>query len=105
MNFFDHVMREWPAKHMVAIKRNFYPKSGYDQALLDNQRWLIAIKGIYSSIRTNSSMKSGGYGLGVNVDIADAAFWSPDQTSMAQLVYYFLRSPYLWPGPHDDDWC
>lgn len=92
MNFFDHVMREWPSQNMVAIKRNLYPKSGYDQALLDNNRWLIAIKGIYSSIRTNSSIKSGGFGLGINVDVANTAFWSPDQTSMAHLAYFFLRS-------------
>lgn len=92
MNFLDHVMREWPAQHMVAIKRNLYPKNGYEQALLDNQRWLIAIKGIYSSIRTNSSIRSGGFGLGINVDIANTAFWSPDQTSLAHLVYFFLRS-------------
>lgn len=92
MNFLDHVMREWPAQHMVAIKRNLYPKSGYEQALLDNNRWLIAIKGIYSSIRTNSSIKTGGYGLGINVDIANTAFWSPDQNSIVQLVGQFLRS-------------
>lgn len=92
MNFLDHVMREWPAQHMVAIKRNLYPKSGYEQALLDNNRWLIAMKGIYSSIRTNSSIKTGGYGLGINVDIANTAFWSPDQNSMVQLVCHFLRS-------------
>lgn len=102
MNFLDHVMREWPAKHMVAIKRNLYPKNGYDQTLLDNQRWLIAIKGIYSSIRTNSSIRDGGYGLGVNVDIANTAFWSPDQNSIAHLVYLFLRSSHREFRNHED---
>lgn len=93
MNFFDHVMREWPSKDkMVGIKRNLYPIVGYRSELLDNNRWLIAIKGIYSSIRTNSSMKTGGYGLGVNVDIANTAFWSPDQQSFAHLACFYLKS-------------
>ncbi|CAN8104783.1 unnamed protein product [Discula destructiva] len=92
MNFFDHVMREWPRHAMVAIKRNLYPKTGYQQGLLDNNRWLIAIKGIYSSIRTNSSMMTGGYGLGINVDIANTAFWSSEQQSFAHLACLFLKS-------------
>lgn len=37
--------------------------------------WTEAIKGIYSAIRLNSSKLSGGFGLGINVDVSNQTFF------------------------------
>lgn len=92
MNFLDHVLRQWPSEHLLAIKRNFYAKVNAPRELLDRtNRHIEAVKGIYAAIRTNSSMKSGGSGLGVNVDVANTAFWRGGMT-LLELATGYLRS-------------
>lgn len=92
MNFLDHVIRQWPSENLLAIKRNFYAKTNAPRELLDRtNRHIEAVKGIYASIRTNSSIKSGGTGLGVNVDVANTAFWRGGMT-LLELATGYLRS-------------
>lgn len=92
MNFLDHVLRQWPSENLLAIKRNFYAKANAPRDLLDKtNRHIEAVKGIYASIRTNSSMRSGGTGLGVNVDVANTAFWRGGMT-LLELATGYLRS-------------
>ncbi|ROW02467.1 hypothetical protein VMCG_06148 [Cytospora schulzeri] len=116
MNFFDHVIRHWPSQHLLAIKRNFYDtEKSRPFPLSEPHRTIEGIKGIYASIRMNSSMLTGGLGLGINVDVANTAFWRGD-ISMAEFVRNFLWSfkrewdgmPWpniyqaLRPAPYDD---
>lgn len=92
MNFLDHVLRQWPSENLLAIKRNFYAKANAPRDLLDKtNRHIEAVKGIYASIRTNSSIRSGGNGLGINVDVANTAFWRGGMT-LLELATGYLRS-------------
>lgn len=92
MNFLDHVLRQNPSEELLSIKRNFYAKTNAPRELLDRtNRHIEAVKGIYASIRTNSSMRSGGTGLGVNVDVANTAFWRGGMT-LLELATGYLRS-------------
>ncbi len=74
LNFFDHCLREKPSKDMVAIKRNFYSR---DSATMKFE-WggVEAAKGIYMAFRLSDTVKQGGTGLAVNVDVANTAFWT-----------------------------
>lgn len=89
MNFFDHVIRRGPSETMLSIKRNFYDKTQPKRQLLDEtHRHIEAIKGIYASIRTNSSIRSGGTGLSINVDVANTAFWYCNRSFLDVAVSY-----------------
>ncbi|KAI3402055.1 hypothetical protein diail_4029 [Diaporthe ilicicola] len=93
INFFDHLVRQFPSENLLAIKRNFYSLEkieAKDLVELDRLGSVIAMKGIYASIRINSSMKSGGLGLGLNVDVANTTFWHGGY-SVDQLVWEYLR--------------
>ncbi|CAK7272864.1 Protein argonaute [Sporothrix epigloea] len=76
MNFFDHALRQKPSQSMTAIRRNFYhpqaPKRDLDGTI-------CAAKGIYAAFRLSESIRSGGSGLSINVDVANTTFWK-DQT-------------------------
>ncbi|KAL1899214.1 Protein argonaute [Sporothrix stenoceras] len=76
MNFFDHALRQKPSQSMTAIRRNFYhpkaPKRDLDGTI-------YASKGIYAAFRLSESIRTGGSGLGINVDVANTTFWK-DQT-------------------------
>ncbi|ERT02738.1 hypothetical protein HMPREF1624_01039 [Sporothrix schenckii ATCC 58251] len=76
MNFFDHALRQKPSQSMTAIRRNFYhpqsPKRDLDGTI-------YAAKGIYAAFRLSESVRTGGSGLGINVDVANTTFWK-DQT-------------------------
>lgn len=92
MNFFDHIIRKLPSENMISIKRNFYDKNAPKRQLLDETyRHIEAIKGIYASIRTNSSIRFGGTGLSINVDVANTAFWYCNRNFLDLTVSY-LRS-------------
>ncbi|KUI56371.1 Protein argonaute [Cytospora mali] len=92
MNFFDHVIRQWPSEKLLAIKRNFYDmEKSQPYPLSEPHRIIEGIKGIYAAIRMNSSMLTGGLGLGINVDVANTAFWRGD-ISMDEFVRNFIWS-------------
>jgi len=87
MSFLDHALRQRPSETMVAIKRNFYPRQGKWTAL---DSAISVMKGAYSSIRLCNSIKFGGLGLAVNVDIANTTFWTSQD--LVQLIRNYLGS-------------
>ncbi|KAM7204279.1 Piwi domain containing protein [Naviculisporaceae sp. PSN 640] len=87
MSFLDHVLRQGPSERMKLIKRVFY-NSASETMDLDN--FTEAIKGIYSTIRLNESINSGGSGLGVNVDVSNQTFWIGQK--FERLVINYLGS-------------
>lgn len=97
MHFLDNVLRQWPSEQLLAIKRNFYAKANAPRELLDRtHRHIEAVKGIYASFRTNSSMRSGGSGLGINVDVANTAFWRGGMTLYELAIAYLKASKREW---------
>lgn len=92
INFFDHVIRQGPSERLLQIKRNFYDTQNAKAfPLAEPHRTIEAIKGIYAAIRMNSSMLTGGLGLGINVDVANTAFWRGD-INFAEFVRNYLWS-------------
>lgn len=90
MNFLDHLVRQFPSENLLAIKRNFYDYETKDWRPLNRWSTVHAIKGIYAAIRLCSSMKSGGLGLGLNVDVCNTVFWhgawSMDKLAMSYIA-------------------
>ncbi|KAL2151322.1 hypothetical protein VTH82DRAFT_6420 [Thermothelomyces myriococcoides] len=72
MSFLDHVLRQGPSERMHLIKRTLVNEYSETKRLNSVTE---AIKGIYSAIRLNDSLGSGGIGLGINVDVANQTFW------------------------------
>ncbi|KAK0721470.1 Piwi domain-containing protein [Apiosordaria backusii] len=104
INFLDHVFRSGPTKHFgfEANKRVLvHPKASEVMAL---NACTEAIKGIYSAIRLNSSVLSGGLGLGVNVDVANNSYWTGQ--NLAQLARHLVINMCPKVGPHkpEDFW-
>ncbi|GKT82663.1 eukaryotic translation initiation factor 2c [Colletotrichum tofieldiae] len=74
MNFLDHLVRQYPSERLLSIKRNFYNER--TKKSMDLGACLEVVKGVYSSVRMNQSvMDKIGRGLGLNVDVANTAFW------------------------------
>ncbi|KAL0939565.1 eukaryotic translation initiation factor 2c [Colletotrichum truncatum] len=74
MNFLDHLVRQYPSERLLQIKRNFYNERA--KKSMDLGPFLELVKGVYASVRMNQSVSNGiGRGLGLNVDIANTAFW------------------------------
>ncbi|KAK4249992.1 Piwi domain-containing protein [Corynascus novoguineensis] len=72
MSFLDHLLRQGPSERMHLIKRTLVNEYSETKRLNSVTE---AIKGIYSAIRLNDSLSSGGIGLGINVDVANQTFW------------------------------
>ncbi|KAG6237720.1 hypothetical protein E4U25_002418 [Claviceps purpurea] len=88
LNFMDHLLRQWPSQHMVAIKRNFYPQGQKGKLLMDGNV-LEVHKGTYASIRMSHNLVQGGTGLALNADVSNTVFWTGPQP-VDQLVCNFL---------------
>lgn len=95
-NFFDHLVRQFPSENMLAIKRNFYNTEQPEYKPLNRRGTINAVKGIYAAIRMNSSMKSGGLGLGINVDVTNTAFWRGEQTFIDLAENYVAMAKPEW---------
>ncbi|KAF4636136.1 hypothetical protein G7Y89_g1931 [Cudoniella acicularis] len=83
INFLDHVIRQGPSDIYTSIKRSFFSK-GTQQQPLDNV--IVAMRGVYSSIRLCSLQPSNGgpgTGLALNVDVANGTFWNPQDLHQA----------------------
>ncbi|RDL32590.1 uncharacterized protein BP5553_09046 [Venustampulla echinocandica] len=83
ISFLDHAMRQFPSQHYITVKRSFFTRGGGAQ-LLDNV--IVAMKGVYSSMRLcspNPSSGGSGTGLAVNVDVANCCFWIPQDLHQA----------------------
>ncbi|KAG6264982.1 hypothetical protein E4U47_006588 [Claviceps purpurea] len=88
LNFMDHLLRQWPSQHMVAIKRNFYPKDQQGRLLMHGGV-LEVHKGTYASIRMSHNLVQGGTGLALNADVSNTVFWKGSRP-VDQLVCNFL---------------
>ncbi len=99
MNFFDHALRQKPSMNMVPIRRNFYhpqaPKRDLDGTI-------YASKGIYAAFRLSESIRSGGSGLGINVDVANTTFWKPMRLHDAVLNLLQISSDKWKPRNHSE---
>ncbi|KAG6357971.1 hypothetical protein INS49_013854 [Diaporthe citri] len=95
-NFFDHLVRQFPSENMLAIKRNFYNTEQPEYKPLNRRGTVNAVKGIYAAIRMNSSMKSGGLGLGINVDVTNTAFWRGGQPFIELAENYVAMAKKEW---------
>jgi eukaryotic translation initiation factor 2C len=78
-------MRQYPSETQTRIKRNFFNSEARRMNL---DLFVEVYKGTYASIRMNESIKRGGCGLGVNVDVANTAFWK--EMPMIELVCRYL---------------
>jgi eukaryotic translation initiation factor 2C len=72
---------------MISIKRKFFPM---DAKRADLNNVTEVIKGMYASIRMNQSIQQNGSGLGVNVSVANTAFWLSQD--FEQLVREFIAA-------------
>ncbi|KAE9369735.1 Piwi-domain-containing protein [Stipitochalara longipes BDJ] len=87
ISFLDHLMRQWPSQSYTLIKRSFFTK-GNVATPLDNV--VVAMKGVYASIRLCSPVSSVGQpstGLAINVDVANGTFWAPQDVHQAARNY------------------
>ncbi|KAF3360877.1 hypothetical protein VDGD_10484 [Verticillium dahliae] len=87
MNFLDHVVRQFPSEHLLQIKRNFYARQPSKAMVFPISDVVELIKGVYASVRMNQS----GRGIGLNVDVANTAFWVGGQ-NMATFIKNYLWS-------------
>ncbi|KAK8101784.1 hypothetical protein PG999_012158 [Apiospora kogelbergensis] len=99
MNFLDHLLRQYPSENMIAIKRNFYNKQDNPMRL---DLYTDVRKGTYSAFRLSEmSNLSNGSGLGVNVDVANTAFWNTMGT-LAETARTMLSDPRC--GTNEKNW-
>lgn len=96
VNFFDHLVRQFPSENMLAIKRNFYNTEKPEYKPLNRRGTINAVKGIYAAICMNSSMKSGGLGMGINVDVTNTAFWRGEQPFVDLCTNYIATVKKEW---------
>ncbi|KAK0725380.1 putative eukaryotic translation initiation factor [Lasiosphaeris hirsuta] len=87
MSFLDHVLRQGAMERFKLIKRSFFNLESQTMQFND---YTEAVKGIYSAIRLNDSINSGGRGLGVNVDVSNQTFWVGQK--FEQLVRNFVNA-------------
>ncbi|KAL0638123.1 Protein argonaute [Maublancomyces gigas] len=84
INFLDHLMRETPSKHYIAIKRSFFQQAGAREL----ERGVEAWKGIFQSVRATQGGR-----LTINVDVATAVFWSQGTVLDTALRLLRINSP------------
>ncbi|CZR64330.1 related to argonaute like post-transcriptional gene silencing protein QDE-2 [Phialocephala subalpina] len=92
INFLDHLMRQGPSEHYTMIKRNFFARGGATTSL-DNV--VVAMKGVYSSVRLcnpKSSVGAPSTGLAINVDVANGTFWAAQDVHQAARNYLKQRN-------------
>ncbi|KAL6820698.1 Piwi domain-containing protein [Trichoderma camerunense] len=88
LNFMDHLIRQWPSEHLLAIKRNFYKRNEAGQPLMAGG--VIEVhKGTYASLRLSNNLANGGIGLALNADVTNTCFWTGRQT-LDQVMANFL---------------
>ncbi|KAM0239003.1 hypothetical protein ACHAP5_008441 [Fusarium lateritium] len=90
LNFIDHLVRQYPSKNLLAIKRNFY-KLGQAGAPLEDGAVVEVHKGTYASVRMSDNLKQRGIGLGYNIDVANTCFWTGNQP-MDRMICNFLAT-------------
>ncbi|PVH73736.1 Piwi-domain-containing protein [Cadophora sp. DSE1049] len=92
ITFLDHCMRQGPSEQYTMIKRSFFSR-GTTSHQLDNV--VVAMKGVYTSIRLCSptaSVGAPGTGLALNVDVANGTFWAAQDVHQAARNYCSQRN-------------
>ncbi|KAF7547263.1 hypothetical protein G7046_g9055 [Stylonectria norvegica] len=89
LNFLDHLVRQWPSEHLLAIKRNFYKQDEKAGEVISGG-YIEVHKGSYASIRMSHNLAKKGVGLGYNIDVANTCFWV--KRSFTELLLIFLAS-------------
>ncbi|WPG97800.1 Hypothetical protein R9X50_00058100 [Acrodontium crateriforme] len=78
INCLDHIMREYPSKHLTKIKRNFFQKG---EQRFDLGGGIEAFKGAYCSIRPVNGIPKNH--LSVNIDVANGTFYKQQPLVLA----------------------
>ncbi|KAH7370050.1 Piwi domain-containing protein [Rhexocercosporidium sp. MPI-PUGE-AT-0058] len=95
ITFLDHCMRQGPSEQYTMMKRSFFSR-GTTSHQLDNV--VVAMKGVYTSIRLCSpvsSLGAAGTGLALNVDVANGTFWAAQDVHQAARNYCNQRNRQL----------
>ncbi|KPM33983.1 Protein argonaute [Neonectria ditissima] len=96
LNFLDHLVRQWPSQHLLAIKRNFYKQSEAGIPLGDA---IVEVhKGTYASVRMSHNTARGGVGLGYNIDVANTCFWIGNQSLDKMMCNFLATCDKRWQG-------
>ncbi|KAK7415854.1 Protein argonaute [Neonectria magnoliae] len=96
LNFLDHLVRQWPSQHLLAIKRNFYKQSEVGIPLGDA---IVEVhKGTYASVRMSHNFARGGVGLGYNIDVANTCFWIGNQSVEKMMCNFLATCDRRWQG-------
>lgn len=79
INFYDHVMREWPSQQYTQIKKSFFQRG---EQRFDLGGGVEAFKGVFASLRPvlNEKFEKS---LSVNVDVANGTFWRAQELTRA----------------------
>ncbi|KAH7155211.1 Piwi domain-containing protein [Dactylonectria estremocensis] len=97
LNFLDHLVRQWPSEHMLAIKRNFYKRNEAGIPLNDGS--IVEVhKGTYASVRMSHNLGRGGVGLGYNIDVANTCFWVGGQPLERLMCNFLANCDRRWQG-------
>ncbi|KAH7156838.1 eukaryotic translation initiation factor 2c [Dactylonectria macrodidyma] len=97
LNFLDHLVRQWPSEHMLAIKRNFYKRNEVGIPLNDGS--IVEVhKGTYASVRMSHNLGRGGVGLGYNIDVANTCFWVGGQPLERLMCNFLANCDRRWQG-------
>ncbi|KAH6670969.1 argonaute [Plectosphaerella plurivora] len=89
LNFLDHVIRQGPSERLLAIRRNFYPKNPAKDTVTQLNNCLECVKGVYASVRMNQAIENSYGSLGINIDVANTAFYIGGQ-SLPTFIKHFL---------------
>jgi eukaryotic translation initiation factor 2C len=89
LNFLDHVIRQGPSERLLAIRRNFYPKSPAKDTVTQLNNCLECVKGVYASVRMNQAVENSYGSLGINIDVANTAFYIGGQ-SLPTFIKHFI---------------
>ncbi|KAK4556352.1 Protein argonaute [Recurvomyces mirabilis] len=81
INFFDHLLREYPRMNYTSIKRSFFAKG---QTRYDLGNAVEAFKGVYQSLRI-AHWGGNPACLSINVDVANGTFWKELPVHLAAL--------------------
>lgn len=88
INFFDHLMREWPSQQYTQIKKSFFQRG---EQRFDLGGGIEAFKGVFASLRPvfdDKFQKS----LSVNVDVANGTFWRSQELTRVSFDVPFTTS-------------
>ncbi|KAI4251669.1 MAG: hypothetical protein L6R42_008287, partial [Xanthoria sp. 1 TBL-2021] len=75
INFLDHVIREWPSKQHINIKKSYFDRNAGQKELVGGG--VEAMRGIYQSIRMAEGKR-----MVVNVDVSHTCFWNKSSFPM-----------------------